>query len=261
MAKARMLHKTISTSLQVNNLSLSARLLFTWMIPHTDDDGRLKGQPEYIKAMVTPMTKWSFKKIEGYLTEMHDAGLIIRWWNNKNECFIEFPNWKNYQSIKSDRYKPSDLPSFAERERDRKTPDVIQNVSTMSPQSNVSESNPSEVNKSESSGREREYEGKPNYIADKKHLETKDIKDLIDPHEFEPTNDAEALASKLWEEFEPDNQRAFTTTYLYAVKVGMSSSEIYVAASEIRQDPTVKNKGALFRAKVSIWIAAQKSRK
>jgi len=65
MAKARMLHKKISVSVQINKLTLPARLLFTWMIPHADDEGKLKGDIEFIKAMVVPMTIWSFKKIKG----------------------------------------------------------------------------------------------------------------------------------------------------------------------------------------------------
>ena len=76
MAKARMLHKKISVSLQVNRLTLPAKLLFTWMIPHTDDEGKMKGDPEFIRATVVPMAKWSFKKIREYLEEMQDKGLI-----------------------------------------------------------------------------------------------------------------------------------------------------------------------------------------
>ena len=59
MAKARMLHKKISISLQVNSLPLPAKLLFTWLIAHTDDEGRILGSPKYIKATVVPMTNWS----------------------------------------------------------------------------------------------------------------------------------------------------------------------------------------------------------
>ena len=76
MAKARMLHNKISTLLQVNRLSLPAKLLFTWMIAHADDEGRLRGEPEYIKATVVPMTKWSFKLISVYIKEMVNQQLI-----------------------------------------------------------------------------------------------------------------------------------------------------------------------------------------
>ena len=46
MAISRMLHKSISHSIQVNRLSPEARLLFTWMIPHADDEGRIKGEAD-----------------------------------------------------------------------------------------------------------------------------------------------------------------------------------------------------------------------
>jgi len=57
MAKARMLHNKISKSLQVDSLPVPAQLLFTWMISWADDEGRLKGEPKYIKATVIPYKK------------------------------------------------------------------------------------------------------------------------------------------------------------------------------------------------------------
>lgn len=64
-----MLHKKISVSIQVNNLSLPAKLLFTWLISHADDEGRLKGDILYVKATVVPMTNWSKSKVKSYLEE------------------------------------------------------------------------------------------------------------------------------------------------------------------------------------------------
>src|SRR3990167_3598798 len=109
MAKARMLHRSISTSSQVNRLSLPARLLFTWMIPHADDEGRLKGSAEYIKASVVPMTNWTFKRIKSYLEEIKSSGLI-HYWQQNNEWFIEFAKWRQYQQIRKDRFEYSNLP-------------------------------------------------------------------------------------------------------------------------------------------------------
>jgi len=244
MAKARMLHKTISLSGEVNKLSLPARLLFTWMIPHADDDGRLKGDPEHIKAMVTPMTKWSFKKISDYLTEMHKAGLIIRWLNNKDESFIEFPNWKKYQSIKSDRYKPSDLPSFEEKKGNKEAPNVSRNDSITSPQSNISELNKVEINKSENNG------GKP--------LTDENLIRVINPKTFEPQNEGEVAAKEAWEQLEPNNPYAFQSTYLKALEEGLPTTLFYEYTSQIKQDPSIKNPGAVFNKKVEDYLINQK---
>ena len=256
MAKARMLHKKISVSLQVNRLTLPARLLFTWMIPHADDEGKMKGDPEFIKATVVPMVKWSFKKILEYLEEIQDKRLIYYWQEN-GEWFIEFIKWKEHQYIQKDRFKPSDLPSFRKEVDNKVDTDCIQSVNTPSPQANISESNPSEVNKSESSGREREYEGKPNYVADKNIGETKKVFKIVYPDGFEPSNGAEVAAKEAWEKLEPNKPQAFAPTYLSAVKKGLPENLFYQFVSEIRQSPNIDNPGKVFNKKVKDYLAQQ----
>lgn len=109
-----MLHKSISHSIQVNRLSPEARLLFTWMIPHADDEGRIKGEADYIKAVVVPMTDWSFEQIEKYLEEIANSKLINRW-RVDEDWFIEFVKWTNYQHIRPERFKDSVLPSYSKK--------------------------------------------------------------------------------------------------------------------------------------------------
>ena len=161
MAKTRMLHKKISVSLQVNRLTLPAKLLFTWMIPHADDEGKMKGDPEFIKATVVPMVKWSFKKVREYLEEMQDKGLIYYWQEN-NEWLIEFIKWNDHQTIRKDRLIPSNLPSYPKKNANQVV-DSCQPTDNQEPtQANGIESNPSEVNKSESneiSNADKPYKG------------------------------------------------------------------------------------------------------
>lgn len=248
MAKARMLHRSISTSSQVNRLSLPARLLFTWMIPHADDDGRLKGEPEYIKATAVPMTKWSFRRVESYLEEIKNTGLIY-YWEQNSERFIEFIKWREHQSIKSDRYKSSNLPSFRNKSGDNLIPEEIQNGTKVAPQSNISESNPIEFNKSEYK------EEQP--IADKNSF--KKLKELLtDPKGFLPDSEVESAAKEAWEELEPNNPGAFYSTYFKAHKRGLPSSLFYQFVSEIKQDSTIKNPGAIFNKKVEDYFANQR---
>lgn len=110
MANRRMLSKSISTSVQVNKLScFQAKLLFTWMIPHADDDGRLKGEPEYVKAIVVPMINWLPNDVQKYLKEMHELGLI-HMWEEDGQKFIHFPKWKSHQVLQKDRYHKSTFP-------------------------------------------------------------------------------------------------------------------------------------------------------
>lgn len=243
MAKARMLHKKISLSMQVNSLSLPAQLLFTWMITHADDDGKIRGEPEYIKATVVPMKKWSFGLIKKYIEEIKNNKLIY-FWNKNDEWFIQFIKWNNHQSIKSDRYKESDLPSFEGGDGNSKPPDEIQTDSKMDTQSSLIESsdntNQVEINPTESKDLE---------IADKKTF-----KKGLDPHSYEIKSDGQLVAKEVWEEFEPNNPKAFYTTYLNAYMKGIPFNKIHQFASEMRQDKTIKNPGAVFNKKVEDYL-------
>jgi hypothetical protein len=51
----RSLWGSISTSRKVNRLSLKAALLYTWAIPHFDDEGFQEGDPQTLKARIVPL--------------------------------------------------------------------------------------------------------------------------------------------------------------------------------------------------------------
>jgi len=73
----RMLYAKISVSQDVNKLSIEERLLFTWLIAHGDDEGRLEGDPLYIRNKVVPYMNWSPKKIGRYLNNIKN-GLSVK---------------------------------------------------------------------------------------------------------------------------------------------------------------------------------------
>ncbi len=244
MAKARMLHKKISVSVQVNRLTLPARLLFTWMIPHADDEGKMKGDPEFIKATVVPMVRWSFKKIREYLEEIEGKGLIYYWQEN-GEWFIEFIRWKEHQYIQKDRFKSSDLPSFHKEVGNKVDTDCIQTVNTPSPQANISESNPSEVNKSESNEIDN---------ADKSY---KGNRVVVHPRDFKPKTKGEVAALEAWEKLEPTAPWSFGGTYLHAHRKGLPANLFYQFVSEIQQDNSVKKPGAVFNEKVASYFRSK----
>jgi len=243
MAKARMLHKKISVSSQINKLSLPARLLFTWMIPHADDEGRLKGDLEFIKATVVPMTKWSFKTVGNYLEEIKNQRLIYYWEENK-EWFIEFVKWNEHQQIRKDRFEKSNLPSFNKKSDNQLATKSQPDDNQEAPQSNISESNKKEVNKSEYNNNE--------LIADKNSY--KDRTGVINPKTFEPKSEGELAAKEAWDKLESYNPLAFTTTYLKALQRGLPTSLFYQFVSEIKQDPSIENKGAVFNKKVADYF-------
>ncbi len=245
MAKARMLHRKVSISVDVNKLPLPARLLFTWMIPHADDRGRLKGDPGYIKAMVVPFTNWSSNSIQRYLNSMHDLGLI-HYWQLNNDWFVEFVKWDDYQTIRSDRSTPSVLPSFNEGS-DNQMSDLGQPDANPNPtEDKIIENNLIETNKSEES-----LESIAVNSSSKRSIET-------NPFTFVPVTEGQVAALEAWKKIEPDKTNSFNF-YLWALKQGLTADKFYEFAAEIDQDPSVKNKGATFNHKVQVYLKETKS--
>lgn len=98
MATGRMLRKQISLSEQVNDLSLKAALLYTWMLAHADDYGRMHGSPRRVKAEVVPMRgDIADFDVLGCLQEMRDAGLITCY-EVEDEPYLQFPSWERHQA-------------------------------------------------------------------------------------------------------------------------------------------------------------------
>ncbi len=240
MAKARMLHKKISVSSQVNKLSTPAELLFSWAFSHADDDGRLKGDPESVKATVVPMKKWSVRLIKKYLEEMVKAGLI-HYWSVDNEWFIEFVKWREHQQIRKDRYIPSLLPSFSDSNDNRLTTNLQPSTNKMTTQYNSVESSEIELNKRESSSSET--------IADKLSFK------IVNPQDFIPANELEAAALESWRKLEANNPFAFQTTYLSSARKGLPAKKFFEFTSEIIQDKSVESAGAVFRTKVDSYLS------
>jgi len=81
MARWRALHKGISTSLRFVTLEEWEQLLFTLMLAHTDDFGRLPGDPFAIKLKCCPASARTPDEILGALTKMAEPkhNLITRY--------------------------------------------------------------------------------------------------------------------------------------------------------------------------------------
>lgn len=239
MANARLLYKKISLSLQVDRLPLPARLLFTWLIPPADDEGRIKGDPKYVKATVVPLTNWSTKLIRKYLEMMNDCSLI-HYWQENHEWFIEFIKWEEYQHIRKDRFEPSKLPSFNKVKDNhlstKRQPGGNQNTT----KEKISESNSREINKSDNKN-----------VADKKTF--RETAEILNPNLYRPQNASEAAALEAWRKLEPNNNKAFYTTYLSCSKRGLPPSYFFTFVSEIRQSKC-DNPGAVFNSKAKAYF-------
>jgi len=111
MARGRMISKAISLDEKVDALSDdTARLLFTWMIPHLDCEGRIYGEAIVFKSIVAPRRNYSVKKVEKVLIELEKNGLIERYSINNN-LYISVPNFQKHQlGLRKDKESQSQIP-------------------------------------------------------------------------------------------------------------------------------------------------------
>jgi hypothetical protein len=76
MSRRRYISTDISRDRKVNELSDYAALLYTWMIPHAEDDGSLVSDPDEIGWTVIPGRKPRTERISEAISEMLDANLL-----------------------------------------------------------------------------------------------------------------------------------------------------------------------------------------
>lgn len=107
----RMLYAKIWTSEQFGYLSDKAKLLYVGMITLADDDGRLRGNPAYLRGQVFPYDEnITIQEIKISRDEVEKSKLISVY--EVDDCeYIQHPNWEDHQIIRRDLYKGSSLPN------------------------------------------------------------------------------------------------------------------------------------------------------
>lgn len=99
MAEKRMVSKVISISKKFN-ISLNehfSRLLYLLLIPHSDDFGRLSGDPYKVKALILPMmSDVTWEQVKESLVKLHNSKLII-WYESDEEMYIQIINFEEHQ--------------------------------------------------------------------------------------------------------------------------------------------------------------------
>jgi len=111
MAEGRMLKKKVSTSKKLMELKTdSARLLWTWLLPHLDVEGKFSADPDIVKGSVVPRLKhFTSAKVEEYLLDMAENGLIVIYEVN-GDRYLKFNNFAENQTLRTDREAKSSIP-------------------------------------------------------------------------------------------------------------------------------------------------------
>ena len=117
MAEGRMLKKKISKSRRVNALSSdSARLLYTWLIPHLDIEGRFSADPDVVKGEIFPRLKhFTASIIEKLLYELADKELIVLY-QNDGDRYLQLRKFADEQWLRKDKEKASEIAAPGESE-------------------------------------------------------------------------------------------------------------------------------------------------
>ena len=111
MADGRMLKKVICESGRLAALKNdSHRLIYTWLIPHLDVEGRHSADPRIIKGHVAPILNHiTHKVIDAALRDMEVNDLIVLYDINGNK-YLELKRFKKHQNLREDRERKSDIP-------------------------------------------------------------------------------------------------------------------------------------------------------
>lgn len=113
--QGRRLDWAICQSEQVADLSDPwCKLLFTWLIPNTDNCGRLDGEPYQVAGTVFPLEMEkgtvTVTKVDKWLGELRDAGLII-WYQSGRLRYIQLPKFLEHQTLTGNMKAVSDYPA------------------------------------------------------------------------------------------------------------------------------------------------------
>ncbi len=105
----RSLWGSISQSNKVNKVSLKAALLYTWAIPHFDDEGFQAGEPKHLKINIVPFRDdIPLEEIKNLEIELNIAGLWEVFHINST-AYIHDPVWEERQFFKGIKRIPSKI--------------------------------------------------------------------------------------------------------------------------------------------------------
>lgn len=129
MARGRMISKSLSTSerwsalhREAGKLAEFSQVLFTLLVTHADDHGRLEGSAFTIKHLVVPTSPRREADVATALEVLDRVGLI-QWYEgdggNGSSKFIQISQFQNHQSLKGHQDRPSKYPDPPTRAHSR----------------------------------------------------------------------------------------------------------------------------------------------
>lgn len=126
MARGRVLDKKIHTDEELAKCPVEARYLYQAMIIHSDDEGRMKASPNFLKAVIFPFDDAiRVDTVKRWRDQLASIG-VIKLYAAGGKEYLSHPNWDKWQPLRKDRNRPSDCPADGEPLSTKWQPDVNQ---------------------------------------------------------------------------------------------------------------------------------------
>ena len=98
-AESRLIYNSISTSERVSSLGIKGALIYTWLIPHCDSQGRLQGKPKVVKHLVCPIIDdITVEDVEESLSDMATQDLVILYKDDSGRPLVQIKDWWEWQT-------------------------------------------------------------------------------------------------------------------------------------------------------------------
>ena len=122
MAQRRMIYAQLAENKNFAMMSDKAQKTFIFLIVLADDEGRVKGDTEWLRIKIFPydqkVTQIHMKEFVKEIVKAH----LITWYKVENNYFIQHPNWEKYQILRADRIRDFDIPPPTDNQVSTKRP-------------------------------------------------------------------------------------------------------------------------------------------
>ena len=113
MARKRMIDPSIWTDVKIGNLTRDERLLFIGCFSNADDEGRLPGNPAFLRSVIFPYDDLSVEEVRRMRDRVASVCKNFIVYTVGEDEYIAFRKWREYQSV---RYpQPSKYPAPPEQ--------------------------------------------------------------------------------------------------------------------------------------------------
>lgn len=149
-----MIDPNIWQSEDVSKLNLRQRLLLIGLFSNADDEGKMRGNPAFVRSTVFPYDDVTIKDIEDDLHNIEDIGSIKRYEVDGNQ-YIIMVNWDKFQRV--DKPQKSMIPNMEKNDSKNQSENESKNDSDEFDEGEHSDSRLKEVKGKELKGSKEKY--------------------------------------------------------------------------------------------------------